>query len=415
MRVAALLFPVALLAEECHVIVREREKAGRGWHSTHFWHLMMADFLPTVAHVARRGCASVRVASWRGRRWDSPIERRVWRDLEDHAPGDGGALRVHLETGADACVSPSLNGCAHYVSLRAWDWAWPRAADAADACAAARWLAARAARFIAASRDGGSEGGAADAIVQVRGATPAAETAWLAAQEPGGRVHAISGAERRSSRDFARVGDVVRAALGSRDGDAAPLLRVAVHVPNSTQHLYAQIATYARASVLVLEHGAGMFLAWFLPAAAPLLGGRAPPLVVEVINPSQAAELNGATQGLARLAQARAAGGGALCVARVVLRAANGDALAQRAEVELALDRWRDRDAAWFDARCAPRPPPPDGLACPNATRCLACMRDQRGGSCAMCAQKGVEDCDACACPPVAFDFARWDADGAPG
>ena len=64
MRVAALLLPVALLAaEECHVIVREREKAGRGWHSTHFWHLMMADFLPTVAHVARHGCASVHVAS----------------------------------------------------------------------------------------------------------------------------------------------------------------------------------------------------------------------------------------------------------------------------------------------------------------------------------------------------------------
>ena len=82
MRVAALLLPVALLAaEECHVIVREREKAGRGWHSTHFWHLMMADFLPTVAHVARHGCASVHVASWRGRRRRAgfiAVFRRVW-------------------------------------------------------------------------------------------------------------------------------------------------------------------------------------------------------------------------------------------------------------------------------------------------------------------------------------------------
>ncbi len=42
-------------------------------------------------------------------------------------------------------------------------------------------------------------------------------------------------------------------------------------------------------------------------------GGRAPPLVVEVMNPSQAAELNGATPGLARLAQARAADGDPRC------------------------------------------------------------------------------------------------------
>ncbi|KAJ1454911.1 hypothetical protein M885DRAFT_617759 [Pelagophyceae sp. CCMP2097] len=160
-------------------------------------------------------------------------------------------------------------------------------------------------------------------VVQVRGRTPDSERTYYrshfcrgngesnrdyAADMNAGKCitgSKAAGAEKRSVANFKKLGALLA---------AAGVHEVALHVPNSTQHLYAQVRPYLCASVVVLEHGAGMFYTLFLPPAAPRRA-TLPPLVVEVVGPEKDRE-RGAARGVYQIAEATGAAATRVVISR---------------------------------------------------------------------------------------------------
>jgi hypothetical protein len=262
----------------------------------HFWHFMMGEFMPIVSIIAKTKASNVIIYN----------EERDWGDAFDKFYKDitTKSLRIKLVNASKLKKHPGIQKIIdlvkHYdITNYKWDWRW-NTEDIKECNRAIRWLKKRSLKYMEDRANTSTRGIVSnnsnntsnntikstrkkEVIIQLRKDTQYLTTYFKKAKVG---ISNDYGAKRREVANLDKIPNIISKISDKNINSKS--------TSTDGLHIYAQVYPYINAKNIILGHGAGMVFTLFMKNKSN---------VVEIIPPDKVKELNGAAQGLKRIAK----------------------------------------------------------------------------------------------------------------
>ena len=281
----------------------------------HFWHFMMGEFMPIVSIIAKTKASNVIIYN-EERDWGQAFDK-FYKDITTKSLKiklvNAGKLKKH--PGIQKIIDTSTR---YDITNYKWDWRW-NTEDIKECNRAVRWLKKRSLKYMEDRANNGTKStisnnsSATNSIIDINKINTSNNTSNNTSKSTRKKEVIIQlrkdtqhlttyfkkakvgisndyGAKRRKVANLDKIGELISNAISDSNNKNNITVRI---VSTDGLHLYVQIFPYINKKNIWLGHGAGMFFTLFMKNRA---------VVVEIIPLSKVKELNGAAQGLKRIA-----------------------------------------------------------------------------------------------------------------